>query len=1454
MFESADLKNHLETSSTVRTQSAVIAEWNMNIAENISLVGNYRYRPTEGPSAKYGLPIGSFDLNDSGNFYTNATDADVVIDGGLENDNQTPIAFVSKKEKEKLLYSLEDCFGKFRPRSGINKLRYFPGAYSHFTNINMIRRPRYYMAHKDDSFKYWSSYRTEYGVERGIANKLVNGQYFIDDASPFVVYKDIVPSNRIVVKMQTNVGEVDLGPFSTTAGSFQDPFFGNLNKTTPVRWKVQVLKSNNWVDAVSFNSGSARRDGTPIIGSDGYVELSYGLVVPEKYRDIFVKAEEYFTESFLPERSINGYAYLIRQSDSDVGVFHIWIDSADTYETFIPEYGWYLEESSVDRLTNFVNDLTSPLTYTDPTSSQTKYREFDEVSGLRVVVDTMNRVDAIFDLIELSPRLAVNLSEKTESLSLTKAASDLGNSGMPVGQLLAGVGSLSLFDYDLAFSSLNQNSIVSKYLSKNIQFKFYEVIVDVDGYDYYIPLKTMYSEGIPELSSSDRSVELTLRDMFFYFESKSAPQILIQNASVSYAVSLLLDSIGFSNYVFKRLSTESESVIPYFFVSPDKTIAEVLNDIAVSTQTAMFFDEYNNLVLMSKEYMLPPETSERPTDITLYGSNDFETDGAINNKTTNQKLANIVELSSQQDQVFNDGRVSYTTRYIQRSYGSLRQASMIDKDKTWIYKPVLLWEVAGTENTKSVNDVVGNQSNFVLGAIPLESEITNVVPFVQNGIIQNNVMNFGEGIYWITRYNGYFYANGEIIRFDAVEYEIPGVDRNVLQRSENGQITSSTVSGNSIGRVWITSVREYQKYFSKLPFNGKMYPTGRVRIYSEPNYVTVNGIEKLADGPVAKHGRGQFGTPVVSHPAGLSSYWTQNSSVRGCSMKSSQLFGAEEDTAIQLGAAGQINSVAINSTRTGVIKNFLTYSPSSEMVTQNSIAPGTIQSSAFVFTGPSFTTTQTPIDFVSYVYKPLDNRYKHFGTRARIIGKIENSENSGQTPTGASQYYIGNPNSPVQPVTISGASGGLAVLLNPETNNGYYFEIAALTENNIESYDNADAIHNILFYKVGKSTDPNETKAVPIKLWGGLAQILVDDGKFTGQYRMANEQNPTVYDLAVEYQDVGTSRRFFLYINNKLIATVLDESPLPVYNNMGLFVRGSSRLMFENIYAITNNYSQNTVYALDTPVNAAFSEDEIDMNESFRKYSMSGIVQSSYLSGISPAEPPRYSMYFEEFGTIMREAAYFNIRYDKAFPALYAKLSPTFNKIKGYTTSGFIASAYGAEFMVFNATDTALSLDETSGNYLRIQGVTFTQESRHEYSVDEYFDKKSDYSNPQIVSGQLVSYPTKSKKDYQDIKVSRLTHGRKEFTLDAPYIQSHDDAENLLGWMISKIMKPRRSIGLKVFAMPTLQLGDIVEISYKDSDGINQASLDGARFVVYQIEYTKTIDGPEMTVFLSEVV
>ena len=361
-------------------------------------------------------------------------------------------------------------------------------------------------------------------------------------------------------------------------------------------------------------------------------------------------------------------------------------------------------------------------------------------------------------------------------------------------------------------------------------------------------------------------------------------------------------------------------------------------------------------------------------------------------------------------------------------------------------------------------------------------------------------------------------------------------------------------------------------------------------------------------------------------------------------------------------------------------------------------------------------------------------------------------------------------------------------------------------------------------------------------------------GKFTGQSRLSTETNPTVYDIAVEYQDLGELRRFYLYVNNVIVAIVDDPDPLPVFNNMALFIRGSAKCMFENIYALTDNYSQNSTFALDAPVNSVFGSDEINAIKSFQKYAMSGLIQSTYLSGISSSEPPKYNIYFEEFGTIMREAAYFDVRYDKAYPALSAQISPTFNRVKGYTISGLTAGSYGAEFLIFNNTDSLLNVDSTSGNYLRIQGVTFTQQSDHELSVDEYFQKIGNLSDPEINKGLVILPPEKFKEDYRDIKLSRLTQGKNSFSIEAPYIQSHDNADSLMLWLSQKIMKPRRAVGVEVFGMPTLQLGDIAEVDFTNENGVKEISSGDSRFVIYSIEYSRSQTGPKMTVYLSEVI
>jgi hypothetical protein len=1028
----------------------------------------------------------------------------------------------------------------------------------------------------------------------------------------------------------------------------------------------------------------------------------------------------------------------------------------------------------------------------------------------------------------------------------------------------------------------------------------------------------------------------------------------------------------------------------------------------------MFFDEFNNFILMSKNFILPSEDA-RSTDTLLYGSKDFEKVSEVKNISTREDIANIVDISFRENRVYNDGSINYETRSIQRSYGSLRQASLIDREKNWIYKPVLLWEAEGEENVRSQNDELETQSEFALTAIPLNSDLPDTLPSVQNHRVINNVIDFGDGVYWTARHDGYFFANGEIIRYDAIQYSIPGISE--------VDPNNSNIEGDN---VWITSVAEYQSYFSKIPFNGKMYPTGLVRIYTEPHFEVVGGETRLKDGPVAKHGRGQFGTHVVNHFAGLPERWSDINNRRGClmdfkyvfeervlrgrlenvilesnntsgavlsvsdstivqvgnyvfrefsseindfndgqepttnlipqdtlvtdvdnennqftiskqiqSISDEQILEIKSDfnaevinaTTIQLnnlenvevglfvksgileqeenilqpntqitsintsnnrivlskplqslntenpisvvigkirvgviilaelapetvdGVSGIDNSVFRNSSVSGLIKNIL----ATQYVEENpqpSKYPATIQSSALVFKGNVTNTTELTKDFISYIYKPMDNKFRHFGTRMRIIGKIENDEFRGQTADGASTYFVSENVTVGRSPIISGGSGGIAIMVNPNTNTGYYFEIAALGEN-----DDDNPIANVMFYKIQRNANAtsDSDRAIPVKLFAGLGEIIVDEGTFVGQSRLSVEENPSVFDLAVEYEDIEGIRTFYLYINNVMVGIAEDRNPLPIVNNAALFVRGNAKCMFENFYALAENYSQNTTFSLETPVNSAFGEIDLNARNSLARYSLSGLIQSTYLSGIGTLEPPKYNMYFEEFGTIMREASYFNIRYDKAYPALYAKIAETFSRVKGFTVSGFFASAYGAEFLVFNHTDTVLNLDSSSGNYLRIQGVTFTQQSTNEFTVDEYFQNRTNFADPVRVSPTAVISPIDEKKYYTDIKLSRMTEGTKEFALDAPYIQSRNAAERMMEWLVDKIMKPRKSVGVAVFGMPHLQLGDLVEIDYKSAEGVDQIASPNKRFVVYHIEHSRSVTDLSTSVFLSEV-
>jgi hypothetical protein len=150
-------------------------------------------------------------------------------------------------------------------------------------------------------------------------------------------------------------------------------------------------------------------------------------------------------------------------------------------------------------------------------------------------------------------------------------------------------------------------------------------------------------------------------------------------------------------------------------------------------------------------------------------------------------------------------------------------------------------------------------------------------------------------------------------------------------------------------------------------------------------------------------------------------------------------------------------------------------------------------------------------------------------------------------------------------------------------------------------------------------------------------------------------------------------------------------------------------------------------------------------------------------------------------------------------------------------------------------------------------GIAFTSDSSSELTVDDYFKKRSNFSDPELKGDAIVYSPKIEKEKYNNLKLSRLKHGRTDFNINVEYIQTTEEAEELMGWLLDKLMVPKKSIGLKIFANPTIQLGDIVSIDYKNNNGLDLVALTSSRFVVYNIEYSRSLGGPDMTIYLSEV-
>ena len=233
-------------------------------------------------------------------------------------------------------------------------------------------------------------------------------------------------------------------------------------------------------------------------------------------------------------------------------------------------------------------------------------------------------------LIEVSPRLEVDMSSFVESVAINKSL-DGQDSVLPIASINSNTCSIDLSAIPLLnnneivniFSSQSDSAstVLSSILRKNIKFYVNFNLFQhsdlsastVTSTNNYIPGGVFYSDSWDE--SDIETVSIQCFDISRYLQYTPAPDYVVNLKSIFEIITNILDLSGFTDYDYDSLynicnNKANPMDISYFYCnSKDSTIIDTLNKIFVAYQIGAYIDEYGIMKFLSLHNILSSNTS-----------------------------------------------------------------------------------------------------------------------------------------------------------------------------------------------------------------------------------------------------------------------------------------------------------------------------------------------------------------------------------------------------------------------------------------------------------------------------------------------------------------------------------------------------------------------------------------------------------------------------------------------------------------------------------------------------------------------------------------------------------------------------------------------------------------------------------------------------------------------------
>lgn len=308
-----------------------------------------------------------------------------------------------------------------------------------------------------------------------------------------------------------------------------------------------------------------------------------------------------------------------------------------------------------------VSTYTSFKKITVTQTAATRKTEFSSYTS-QDVIDDLSRMQ----LIEISPRLEIDLSDFVKDVSINKSL-DSKNNFVPISSINSDDATITLssipVSVDNSFvpifssqSNLNIN-ILTNMLRKNIKFyvnfnvkSYFQSLTNSfvqlsSGTGTYVPGGIFYSDSWNETDIKD--VNIQCFDVTRYLQTTPVPDYVANLKSVFDIITNILDLAGYSDYDYDSLySVCHDSTMPldmsYFYCnSKDTTIIDALGQIFLAYQIGAYIDEYGIMKFKSLSNVLGTNYDALPSNqkITVNDSHIVEGGYSISNKAKPGKIS-----------------------------------------------------------------------------------------------------------------------------------------------------------------------------------------------------------------------------------------------------------------------------------------------------------------------------------------------------------------------------------------------------------------------------------------------------------------------------------------------------------------------------------------------------------------------------------------------------------------------------------------------------------------------------------------------------------------------------------------------------------------------------------------------------------------------------------------------